>query len=310
MERKRQANQHRNNADAYLRQTEDSFAIDPKNGLYCPKLIESDDSINDRDEQIGEGPVLIFPERDEDWPSKAVAFATAAGVFVSALTLILLFFTVQYARNQWREARRQADAAIEAAHAGTKASDTARSQLEELQKQFRITQRPWLSVEAKVSAYDWDLRNPRSPSVKIVYAVTVKNFGSLPASDVYLLADDSQIKPMVGKDLVNSLIKQERTFCSDSIAKNDFINQTHTGAVTVFPQQTRDLTSQPQQRLWNDFALLRGCVVYRSPTFTKPRQTGFFYEVHSKANPLDIPKPGDPASKVILTDYSGIMPSD
>ena len=98
------------NAREYLRRVDDAYIFNLTSGLYQPKT-QRPENKEDQDvpQQKEQPPFLVSFDGERHWLANAISLGA---LVVSALTLILLCYTVQYARNQWHEERRTADASI------------------------------------------------------------------------------------------------------------------------------------------------------------------------------------------------------
>ncbi len=123
MNGKDKTQQHKGNAEKYLKQTDEKFFIDPASGLYHPCTSKEEAQIQkDRPGEVKKRPFFVSAE--SSWTDKVSTFFAALTVLVSALTLVLLLLTVTYTRKQWLEANKSARA--------------AERTLKEIQKQTRL----------------------------------------------------------------------------------------------------------------------------------------------------------------------------
>ena len=147
------------NAREYLRRVDDAYIFNLTSELYQPKTQQPENK-EDQDvpQQKEQPPFLVSFDGERHWLANAISLGA---LVVSALTLILLCYTVQYARNQWHEERRTADASITAAEAARRSAEIASQTLVQLQAQTGYSQqsleqskqtlafqtRPWLRIE-------------------------------------------------------------------------------------------------------------------------------------------------------------------
>jgi hypothetical protein len=117
----------------------DDFIFDETTGLYLPKETERTDSPQ-RQDCFGDAPIKV--EVDRDWPQLGV----------SVLTLILLIFTVVYARKQWLESNRAANSSEIAANAAASAAKIANDTLLEMKTGSTTTDTHTLAEQAKKQA--------------------------------------------------------------------------------------------------------------------------------------------------------------
>jgi hypothetical protein len=134
MDEDTKANQDRDDAREYLRRVNDTYIFNPTSGLYQPKTKQPENKENqDAPQQKEQPPVLVSFDGERHWVANVIALGA---LVVSTFTLILLYYTVQYARKQWHEERRTADASITAAEAARRSADSAANNLVEYKRQF------------------------------------------------------------------------------------------------------------------------------------------------------------------------------
>jgi hypothetical protein len=110
----------------YLEAVEPNFFFDSSKGIYKPKAYEPKDQ--------GHGSKNQRPE----WSRFAIT------TIISLLTLLAVAVYAYYAKLQWYEMRRAADAAHDSAVAANSAATTAAATLVASQQQFRNEQRPYV----------------------------------------------------------------------------------------------------------------------------------------------------------------------
>lgn len=138
MNGKKRGDNQQDSPERYLRQVDDTYVFDEASGLYKPIRRRKEKEITHQG-QVEINPNLIQTETrvQRDWLD---FFLKALGFLISLFTLVLLIFTVCYARKQWKEAKRTADASICAAKAAASEAKTAR-------EAFVTQNRPWLSLK-------------------------------------------------------------------------------------------------------------------------------------------------------------------
>lgn len=201
-----------------------------------------------------------------------------------------------------------------------RAADIARNSL-------KISQRPWLAVSAEVTKLEW-----RNIGVMVgldfKYKISAENFGSLPASKVYLFMDDDLILDPAGKALTAgrtedpqaAAMSEQESICDAAINSNaNRYKKSH--AVTIFPHQKYVFEYDgplPISRREVDWAkqrtvplYIRGCLIYASPTNRVMRKTGFLYALeHTDHTWGKTPTFRDQLNQIYLVDLSGETKSD
>ncbi len=104
----------------------------------------------------------------------------------------MFFFTVQYARKQWGEANRMADASIISAAATTSAAETASKTLLQSIKQANLDERPWVGI--KEYSCDGCSIKPDGSLVVETFQIRFENTGRTPAVDVKIDAISKTLK--------------------------------------------------------------------------------------------------------------------
>lgn len=113
---------YEDDANDYLRSSEHRYVLNVASRMYQPKAFASE--AEGRDNPAGTNRHKRFHVSVlHDW----------LAICLSALTLLLLFFTVRYTRKQWLENNRSANASEIAAHAAKSAAETALATLTEMQ---------------------------------------------------------------------------------------------------------------------------------------------------------------------------------
>jgi hypothetical protein len=74
-------------------------------------------------------------------------------LILSAVTLIFLIKYTNYARRQWKEAKRTADQSVISATAAKSAAETAEATLQDSQKSFVLQNRPYVTIEVARLVY-------------------------------------------------------------------------------------------------------------------------------------------------------------
>lgn len=136
MNGKNQAADHQRNAQEYLEQTRHGYIIDPSSGLYHPYTTEREDEIEENATEAQQFPGPLRISVDKEFMDYVPIGVGVFALLLSALTLILLFGTVIYARKQWVETKRTADQSVIAATAATEAANTSKEALTSAERAF------------------------------------------------------------------------------------------------------------------------------------------------------------------------------
>lgn len=120
-----------------------------------------------------------------------MAFAARSQAGISLLGLIGLGLTVFYARRAWNEARRAANASIEAAKHGERSARAAESSVSHAQDTATRQLRAYLGIEAIAispgyfgTPYVEKISSAPGVTAESTLRIAVKNFGQTPARDV------------------------------------------------------------------------------------------------------------------------------
>jgi hypothetical protein len=127
MDKNADARNNQSNARRYLKQAENEFSISPTTGLYQPKTSHPASEI-----QVHVDANLDNPRPRGTIQDSIANFLSGTALLISALTLIGLGLTVNFAYKQWQEMSRAANSTAEA-------SRVAACALEENRKQFSQT---------------------------------------------------------------------------------------------------------------------------------------------------------------------------
>lgn len=183
--------------------------------------------------------------------------------------------------------------------------------------QFNLAQRPWIGISASITKFDWGHLPTGDLTLDIDYKIAVENFGTLPASQVYLFYDDNPIPVLPKRDPIKVAREDLEKFCRTKIegSKGD-------AAATVFPRQKYDQFPEWRSSMsasgksaaeWQKNGIeqyLHGCVTYYSPTDKQMHQSGFFFQPMRKTTNFQLPKFGDSIKDIYMKDFSGAATSN
>jgi hypothetical protein len=170
-------------ARRYLEKFGDRYSLNQSSGLYQPYPEPSPEP--PRPNQTHETPSQQVC-RDRHHPLRVAVQRDWVPMIISALTLILLCFTVRYTFKQWLEANRSANASEIAAHAAQSAAVTANHTLNEMKTEAQNTlstnkqatnldQRAWVGL-SRLEAIPTDTGH-------VIKGFAI-NSGKTPANDV------------------------------------------------------------------------------------------------------------------------------
>jgi hypothetical protein len=160
----------------YSRNIDDTYIFDPSTGLYKREAIETEQE-RARKQAGTNRRTRFFIDPKTDWRPIIIT------VTVSLLTVALLVATVHYARLQWKEMKRGADAAHDSAIAAQNAISQAHSQ-------FQQDARPyiWLTNTGMGNPeYFWPENMPKAdPKThgQIIWTYHFTDYGKTPAYNV------------------------------------------------------------------------------------------------------------------------------
>jgi hypothetical protein len=179
----------------------EQFVRDGQSGLYTPKTYS--EGTNRIKPKPGDNRRLrLFTDPKRDWLSMLIGF----------LTLVVVGLYTYFASLQWKEMRKATDATEKAATAAASASQTAAETLKSNQFQFRLEQRPYITIT---------LVEQTTPLQEGASTVTMafNNSGRTPAMQVKILPDLT-----VGKRKlpVNFKLKSESTLASDRLLSSPY----------------------------------------------------------------------------------------
>lgn len=118
------------------RNVDDTYVLDCVTGLYEPRSYASQNQEGQPlPGTLQRRPLFIHANRD-----RIVIGISIIALGISALTVVLLFETVYWARQQWVQAQRTADASICAANA-------AQAAVKQAHEQMHLDQRAWVVID-------------------------------------------------------------------------------------------------------------------------------------------------------------------
>jgi len=142
--------------EQYLRDADNRYSFDPESGIYKPKPY---------DKEKKRAKFKILSLSPFQWGT----------LILAALTLLFLVKYTNYARLQWKEAKRTSDQSVISANAAQSAAGTADTTLKSSQKSFEIDQRPYLVSQVP------EFAELPAPNKEIYANETIKNIGRTPA---------------------------------------------------------------------------------------------------------------------------------
>jgi hypothetical protein len=187
-----QRNKDQDGSAEYLSKIADAYFFDRSSGLYKPKTYKGQDEVDPQKEaEVAKLPKPLWVQA-KSGTDYAQIILECLGLFIGALTFVLLGLTVFYAHKQWREMHDSVVQSTRAADEAHAAVGKAGEALIQSKKQFVQDERPylWNDEEKSTSAGGCTIDKPGSGSNtgKLNCMLWFKNFGKSPAIKVHSFA--------------------------------------------------------------------------------------------------------------------------
>lgn len=151
--------------DQYLRDADKRFLFNPDSGIYEPKT-----SYKKKERKK----FKFFSLSAFQWGT----------LILSAVTLFFLIKYTNYARLQWKEAKRTTDQSVRSADAATTSASTAYEALQDAKNSFQIQNRPYVIVTGNSGTAGF-VKGQNTIDMNKVN-VTYGNIGKTPAYDAFI----------------------------------------------------------------------------------------------------------------------------